>query len=174
MLAENWRPVHEWETLYSVSDHGRVKRIAPGKGTRSGRILKPQRITPGYTVIWLCDRGHRESRLVHIMVLRAFLGPKPRGKEANHKNGDRADARLKNLEYLTRSENILHSYRELGHRLVVGEARPNSVLTEKLVKEARRLFATGKTIREISDHFAVHYSTIHTVVKGGGWKHLRP
>lgn len=68
----------------------------------------------GYKQVNLYLDGRRSTHKVHRIVVAAFLGAIGEGLEVNHKNGDRADNRLENLETLTKSENTLHSYRVLN------------------------------------------------------------
>ncbi len=47
--------------------------------------------------------------LVHRVVAETFFGPCPKGLQVNHKNGNKDDHRIENLEYITAKENIIHS-----------------------------------------------------------------
>lgn len=114
----------EWRTItgypgYLVSDQGEVLGS-------SGRKLKAQKINSGYLVVHLCRHGKRRAFTVHRLVALAFL-PAVQGKpHTNHKNGDKADNRVLNLEWCTRSENNLHAYdtglREPPRFAVIGES----------------------------------------------------
>lgn len=53
---------------------------------------------------------------VHALVAAAFIGERPEGLDVNHKDGDKTNNRACNLEYVTRSENVLHSFDVLGNR----------------------------------------------------------
>lgn len=112
---EQWRPVVGFETSYEVSDQGRVRskdRSWPQK-TRSGnvyehkkkgRVLRPGPSNYGHMSVVL---GRGNTRMVHTLVLEAFVGPRPSPKhDARHINGDAKDNRLINLAWGTRSENI--------------------------------------------------------------------
>jgi hypothetical protein len=76
------------------------------------RILRPRTHPSGYLYVGcFIGKGKTKERLwrrVHRVVAKAFLGPIPKGKEVNHKNLDKHDNRVENLEYMTRSENQLH------------------------------------------------------------------
>ena len=105
---EKWIPI-PGHSGYEVSSEGRVRsvdRIVPhpnGNLTLRGRILKPQAQKRGYLAV---TPGGRRPRPIHILMARAFLGPRPEGQEVRHLNGNHHDNRLENLEYGTRSQNV--------------------------------------------------------------------
>lgn len=107
--AEEWRPVVGYEGLYEVSNLGRCRRI-----WRYGRawdgLMKAHPHVNGYLFYMLCRGNKAKTHRVHRVVARAFLGEPPDGSEVNHKDSDRANCRLSNLEYVTRSENVKHSF----------------------------------------------------------------
>jgi len=174
-MKEIWKPVVGCPA-YHVSNLGRVKRVVPDRGATPGRILVP--VASGkygqYRKVALGRKGPRRN--IHRLVAKAFLGPPPSPKhEVNHKNGDTADNRACNLEWVTRRENNLHAYRELGREAVVpiGEKQWNHKLSAQDVIEIRRLWDTGQyTQREIGEQFDVLQSTVSGIVLGKSWKHL--
>ncbi|KKM23503.1 hypothetical protein LCGC14_1614590 [marine sediment metagenome] len=161
---------------YAVSTQGRVRRLTKGPGARAGRILKPLGNGKGYLKVHLTTGGKQVTRHVHRFVATAFLWPRP-GLEVNHKNGDKADNRLVNLELVTRSENHLHAYRT-GLRAPsaamgqVGEQNHKAKLCEDSVREIRALRASGMTHREIGDRMGVARASITDVLNGKNWKHV--
>ncbi|MCH8327467.1 MAG: HNH endonuclease, partial [Candidatus Marinimicrobia bacterium] len=70
--------------------------------------------------------------MIHQIVMGAFVGPCPADHETNHKDGNKQNNRLRNLEYLTRLENARHARQVLGHQ--VGETHPMSKLTGAQVR----------------------------------------
>lgn len=85
---------------------------------RHGRIkkLKPYIQHDGYLLVGLFKDKKIYAKLVHRLVAQAFI-PNPENKpQVNHKNGIKTDNCVSNLEWVTNSENILHSYRELGRK----------------------------------------------------------
>lgn len=176
MSKEIWKDVEGYEGLYQVSNRGRVMRVAGGMGATPGRILRPGKTTAGYLQVSLCRDRRRKRISVHRLVAIAFLGPAPKGCEVNHKNGDKADNRAENLEWVTRSENHAHAYRVLGNQCPCreGEANGHAKLTDRKVRRIRKLYDTGKhTQAELGEMFGVAENTISQVVNRKTWRHVR-
>lgn len=117
MSEERWVPVIGYEGCYEVSDHGSVRSLdrvvkSHHHGSRRAkcRLMKIFPDTIGYLCIRLSREGDRKNHLVHRLVARAFIGVCPDGLQVNHINGRKYDNRVENLEYVTRSENMLHAY----------------------------------------------------------------
>jgi len=102
---EEWREV-KGSNGYEVSNMGRVR------STRSmARILKPYDNGRGYPVVDLHYGKRRWARVIHKIVAEVFMNSEAfPGFEINHKNNDKYDNRVVNLEYATRSQNMKHAY----------------------------------------------------------------
>lgn len=117
-MTEEWRDVPGYEGCYQINSSGVVKsldrRCVSTKGWVQhtiGRVLKPQRCTNGYMFYPLCKDGVVKQHLIHRLVLSAFVGKSE--LEVNHKDGNRENNNLDNLEYVTRHENQIHAFRVL-------------------------------------------------------------
>jgi len=71
-----------------------------------GGLLGRYFSSTGYPTVGLSRDGKPHTQHVHRIVAAAFLGPAPSGYQVDHINGDKADARLVNLEYVTQQENL--------------------------------------------------------------------
>ena len=114
---ENWREIKGFETLYEVSDLGRVKSLGNGMSTDSRtkevRIMKTRIKKTGYEHIKLCKEGGHKHTSVHRLVALAFLDKPVECTEVNHIDGVKANNQLSNLEWVTGSRNQKHAF-ELG------------------------------------------------------------
>lgn len=101
-VKEEWRPIADFEGIYEVSSEGRVRRVKEG----ANKILKPYSNNKGYLGVDLCDCGRRLSAKIHRLVAVAFI-PNPMGYlEINHKDENKANNAVKNLEWCTRQYNV--------------------------------------------------------------------
>ena len=175
---EEWRPIVGFEGLYEVSDQGRVRSVARtvkrGKSTHSvrERILKPatQRSRYGHKHVQLYRQGKQKTALVSHLVAYAFLGPRPKGAEVCHNDGDASNNRLENLRYGTRLENEADKLKH-GTR-AHGEKHGQAKLTWVTVRKIRALWATGEwTQAALAKKFDVTPASISMMVRGLTWKH---
>lgn len=111
---------------------------------------------------------------VHRLVALAFLPQDhPDRDQVNHKDGCRTNNRLDNLEWVSRSENLLHAARVLGTMgKVKGMASPSSKLTDVDVRDMRLLHAQGYSANKLSHLFRVACTTVLGVVNWETWKHV--
>jgi hypothetical protein len=109
---ERWKPVVDYAGLYEVSDRGRVRSLP--RPSTSGGVLRHGR-HDGYQRVGLYRNGKLRFIFVHVLVLEAFVGPRPPSHEARHLNGRRLDNRLSNLAWGSRAANQLDSVRHGTH-----------------------------------------------------------
>jgi hypothetical protein len=109
---------------------------------------------------------------VHRLVASAFLGQSPEGKyDINHKNGDKADNSVANLEYCTSAENRKHAF-ATGLQSLKGEKHTRAKLTDEMVFEIRRRLAAGESQQSIARSADVDPSNISHIARGRRWAHL--
>ena len=105
---EDWKPIPD--TVYAISSLGRVRRETSGKGTYSGRLIKPQLCTNGYLFVNLSNGdGSFAQQLLHRLVAEAFILNPDNLPDVNHKNGVKIDCAADNLEWTTKSNNQQHA-----------------------------------------------------------------
>lgn len=112
MLVE-WRAVVGFEEHYEVSDEGVIRSldrwITNKRGFDrfyKGRVRAPGAINSGYLFVPLKVGGKQTPVTVHRAVMEAFVGPRPKGMDICHINGDKHDNRLVNLRYDTHAANM--------------------------------------------------------------------
>lgn len=102
---EEWRDIKGFERLYQVSNLGNVKSLKFGKE----RIVKPRKCGRGYLQVGLWKDGKVKCYKVHRLVANAFL-PNPNNlTEVNHKDEDKTNNKVSNLEWMTHRDNKRYS-----------------------------------------------------------------
>ena|SRR3990167_9191821 len=164
MLDERWRELVGFPQ-YQVSDYGCVRRAD------TGRILKQQLTHQGRPVIYLRDSsGLCRLVTIHSAVLTAFVGQRPKGCDASHLNGNRADNRITNLCWESPSAN--HS-RKLDHgTLVHGERHKCSKLKTRDVLDIRHRVSQGETQISLAKQYGVSAARVSKIIRGEGWPHI--
>jgi hypothetical protein len=119
-MNELWQPIEGYEGLYEVSDQGRVRSLDRLKtfqgrwGTTTnrikGRVLRPSKTLSGRWQVNLSKDNQPWVVGVHTLVALTFLGPRPKGFDIDHVNGNPIDNRVCNLEYVTHQENQKRAY----------------------------------------------------------------
>ena len=142
--------------------------------SKTGKILKPYPTGSGkpYFGVDICTSQQKfRSRLVHRLVWIAFNGDVPDKLELNHKDGDKSNNRLNNLELETRSGNCKHSFR-VGLQTNVGINNPSSKISEEIAKTIIQRIKTGNRLVDISKEMDISIHIIKDISCNKTWKHL--
>ncbi len=144
-----------------ISETGQIVRMASsrrkGKGwqTFPEIQLKARRIGAGYLAINSKDRGIKRTLYLHRLVAEAFLGKPSDANEVNHKDGNKANNSVSNLEWTTHSKNLQHAISSgltSRHSLTPDDVRQIRLLADKQVKrsEIARLYGVSpQAVRHI-------------------------
>lgn len=163
---EIWKEVVGYESIYMVSDLGRVRSFTRHSG---GRVLNPPACKQGYINLLLYKDGRIRGRGVHALVLEAFVGPCPAGMETCHKDGNPQNNHLANLRWDTpvanHADKIRHGTRPTGSK------NPKSKLVEADIPRIKRLHTEGVACQSIARLFDVSASAIFRIISGKTWRH---
>lgn len=140
---------------------------------RGGRPLRPDTVKGGYLRVRLSTgEGVVEAWLVHRLVAHLFIGACPPRQQVNHRDGDKTNNQVANLEYVTPAENVRHSLDVLGVKRARGEANSRSSLTDQQVRSIRAARATGTPLAELARTHDIHPSTVWRIATGRAWSHV--
>ena len=118
-MNEEWRPVVGYEGLYEVSNTGQVRSVdryvkySDGRiHLHKGKVLSPVKSNLGYLLVSLCCNGKYKMFLVHRLVAEVFIENFDNLPEINHKDEDKTNNSVDNLEWCDRSYNINYGSRK--------------------------------------------------------------
>lgn len=117
-IEEKWVPVKGYEGLYKVSSLGkivaeeRLVELFGGNATinKLEKQLKTKKHYSGYRLVCLCKGGKRKYTTVHRVVAENLLPNPLKKSQVNHKDGDKSNNAVCNLEWVTSSENLKHAF----------------------------------------------------------------
>lgn len=145
---------------YIVYPDGRVQN----KNTK--RFLKPEiNKVNGYARYTLCTNGKTKRFLAHRLVAMLYIKNPKNKPEVNHKDGNKLNNVVENLEWNTRGENELHSYKVLGKQVPRGIDRWNAKFTDEDI-HAIREYAKTATHQATADKFSCSRQYVSDLVSG--------
>ena len=115
MQTEIWKAVAGYEGLYEVSNTGKVRSLEriTSVGRRGiGKELRQYLLPCGYLDVSLSSNGKVKHKRVHRLVANAFCENQDNKDEVNHIDGNKQNNNACNLEWCTKSENMIHAYQE--------------------------------------------------------------
>ena len=138
---EVWKAVPEYEQYYAVSSYGRVRsndRVVILKNgatsTKKGRLLKPNKDKYGYLVVTLYNKKIAKTFKIHRLVALAFIDNPNCFPVINHKDEDRANNYVENLEWCSAEYN--NNYGNRNKRISI--SRTGQDVGRKLSEETKR------------------------------------
>jgi hypothetical protein len=165
MNYNGWRPI-EGCPQYRVSRSGRIVNMLWNKGKR------PKEVTG-----FVGNRGYKTTLIgtkrlcFHRIVVEHFIGKIPKGMHVNHKDGNKQNNAVANLEIVTPTENARHSV-VIG-LTACGSKSVSAKLDEQKVRYIRETYGSGNaTFQGLADHFGVTISLIFNIVRRTRWKHV--
>lgn len=196
-MAEIW---NTWrDGTYEVSNMGNVRRAKPGISTFIGRPVRPVEGSTGYAQVSLRSGEKVVRTYVHRAVMEAFVGSCPEGHVVNHKNCDKSDNRLENLEYVTAKRNAAHalenSRRVRGPKKpkppkkglpagdnhwtkhkperIAREGRmPHTKITREQVLDARERVSKGETQTALAKELGICVAQMSRIIRRTRWTHV--
>lgn len=139
---------------------------------RIGRKIKPTVSKKGYLrVALIMVNGEKRYYSVHRLVASYFIENPLQKPEVNHIDGNKKNNNINNLEWVTSSQNIKHSY-DTGLRsgtCHIGEKNNMAKLTEEKVSD---ILMSKLTVNELSNKYGISKSTIYKIKQGKRWNSL--
>jgi len=170
-VKEIYQPVNNYNN-YWVSNLGNILSLHRHYGLV---LMSPVTTGIGYSSVMLSKNNKRKRYYVHRLVLASFKGSCPIGHNSNHKNCIKNDNRLSNLEYVTFSDNLKHSF--INGRWFPpdnrGESNGHAKLDSKQVKFILRTYGSGQYNQyELAKMFDVSRGLIGHITRRKSWRHV--
>jgi len=164
-----WRDILGYKGVYQINDLAFVKSLKRPRGKRD-KIISSCVAQTGYKTVVLFKNSVRKIYLLHRLIAMAFI-PNPENKPCiNHKDGNKLNNSLDNLEWCTRAENNQHAFRN-GLINKSGEKCNLSKLKSYQVLEIRKLLKKYKQ-KDIARKFHIDQSTVSYIKTKRLWAHL--
>ncbi|QEM43271.1 HNH endonuclease [Bacillus phage Chotacabras] len=168
-MAEIWKSLDgiiDCGGNYIVSTYGNVKNAT------AGNDLSLQVSPHGYNRAMLHNGKNRKNVFVHRLVALAFI-PNPDNKpQVNHKDGNKLNNKVSNLEWVTPSENIQHAYDSELRAIKLGSEVNNATLTEDIVKLIKADLINCSSTAILAEKYNVSSSAISDIKVGITWSHV--
>lgn len=151
---EVWRPVPSFEEYYSISNFGKIKSHHK---RNKDCLIAPRLDRGGYLSVRLSKQGKTHTRFLHRLLAEAFI-PNPKGYPyVNHRNGNKPQNDLRNLEWVTHAQNIQHAFDN-------GLCKKHDFICKKVIEiGSGRVF---NSIRAAAKYYSIPYSTCKNYLNG--------
>lgn len=168
LVPEEWKSVPDFPD-YEISNYGRTVSHKNGEP-----LLRKTYAQKGYPLIKFSKNNKSKSFLAHRLVATCFI-PNPENKlEVNHKDRNKANAFVFNLEWATKQENTDHAWANgVMESVNRGENCWKAKLTENQVLEIRATYIPSiMSFYKLAAKFGVTYGAIQSIVRRKSWKHI--
>ena len=183
-MRRQWKEMHGFRG-YEVSTLGEIRSYwKRGRGRRglekTSHPINPS-LADGYRQVTLVGKEKYVTKRAARLVLYTFVGAPPKGRPfVNHKDLNRSNDSLSNLEWVSPAENVQHAWDNgafpegYSTNAPRGEAHKNSKLTEAVVIELRRAYFAdpAPTLDELAALFGVSNGAISMAIRGKTWAHV--
>lgn len=174
--------MEEWRTIpsspnYQVSNLGRVRSFGRTiYDTRGRSYYRPGKAR----ALSVAPNGYvrfndgRRTISVHCAVLEAFVGPRPNGAHAAHRDGNKLNCALSNLRWATPVENAADKAVHGTAYRPTGERHHMAKLTEATVAAIKSRILSGEKQRHIARALGLDHRHVNSIARGKSWAHVQP
>lgn len=168
-------PIKGFEGFYSLDEKGNIFSH-PRNGTKkNGQFVKCHVDIKGYYYIYLAVHGKRYPKRLHRLLGEHFIPNSNNEYCINHKDGNKLNNSLDNLEWCSLAYNTQHEFRTgLAKPICLrGKDNPNTILTPTKVRAIRKLIKyEGISLRAIGRKYGVSVNTIINIKNKITWNHI--
>ena len=173
MNTEIYTPIRGYERLYEITESGHIRSWSFGttRRRRKPRALKWRINRSGYATVALAN-GPKPvwNVLVHRLVALTFLPNPNELAEVNHKDSNKINNHCNNLEWISKLNNLRHSWSVGTHISPRGERAHHAKLTSAQVAEIQKRFASGHKGSGIARDFSITATHAYRIRDNLHWK----
>ena len=165
-MKEVWKDIKGYENLYQVSNYGNVKSLDRYIKNKNGKmqfynekILRPND-SKGYLKVTLSKNNRQRTFRIHVLVAKTFISNPENKPEVNHKDGNKHNNHIDNLEWNTRRENEIHAYQN-------GLAKPSKKQKEAVAKYAKENYSKKIIQYDLNGNFIKEWNSMADI-----WREL--
>lgn len=163
-MIELWKVIPELD-MYEISNMGKIK------SKRKNKLMNLVEDSDGYLIICLHQNKKQFNKKVHRLIIEAFNGKSE--LEVNHKDGNKKNNKLDNLEYCTMMQNQQHAWSTGLRKAKSGKDSHYAKLTEDQVRHIRELLIMDLSQASIARNFGISQSTVYKIKHKQIWKNLK-
>lgn len=168
-MEENilWVPVAGYIDYYEISIKGVKSLVRPYR--RKERMLKLSISSHGYVCVGLCKNGKLKTKTLHRLLMTAFVPNPLKLKYINHKDGNKANFDLDNLEWSTKRDDSLHAYRTGLNTPKKGSLNGMCKIPESKIIEISK---STQSDDALAMTYGVTARTVQYIKSGRTWSHI--
>ena len=169
MTNEEYIPIHGYESHYGINKNGNIISYARQRHKKS-KPLSTDNFKNGYRFVLLLKDGEYKNHYVHRLLAMMFLEDWNESLQVNHKDGDKLNNELNNLEMVSIIQNNKHALK-IGLINNRGERCGTSKLTQKDADFIREVYSSGFCFqKELAKHFNVGVLAINRIINNHSFK----
>lgn len=157
-----WVDIKDYEDTYKISDSGEVwskdRLCVDSKGRkrfRKGQKINPDVAPSGYYRITLAKSGKKKQVYLHRLLAIHFISNPLNLPQVNHKDGNKLNCTISNLEWVSVQDNVIHAYQNGLINHVSGDKHPNYGKTGRNSKRAKKVMAINIITKETKIYGAI-------------------
>lgn len=166
-MSEKWKPLKDFEEQYKISSSGEIRT------QETNRIRKAHSDKKGYLRISLYKNGQQFNKFIHRLVAKTFIENPQNKPQINHKDGNKANNTVDNLEWVTNQENAKHAWEnglyDKATKQKQGELNHSSKLTKENILWVRE---SDKPAAYLAEKLSVNVTTIYRIKNKETWIHV--
>lgn len=164
---ESWKPILDFEGCYEISNRGVIRSLHKAPH----RIMKQHKDSDGYFQLALNNKGYEKLKKVHVLVLEAFKGRRPKGLLGCHNDGNNQNNYIGNLRWDTFEGNAKDKVKHGTDAR--GERNPSAKLTKNDVIDIKRKLALNHSQTSLGKMYGVTQALISRIKFGLAWNHVQ-